>query len=305
MLLVALMLGMSAPALAAFSARINSSSARVYKSPSTGSAYVSGGKGVTVTVNAYSGSWAQISYKGNTGYIPIQYLNLVNRIKAYTGKSTPVYAQASTGSTKLGTLSIGTGVYVVGKSGSFYRIQNASGSATGYVASGTLTTKAKLTAAYQAYTTYKAYKAAQQSAALQQAAAQQAAQQAAASLSTIDKVLLLASSLVGRPYSLYDDNPPSSFNCSSFVEYCMEKYGYSMASTAAEQAAMSNKVSKDNIQKGDVLCFDTDGNGVCDHTAIYMGSSKFIEASQSAGKVQINTLDDWYQGCLMHAIRPK
>ena len=297
MLLAALMLLMGSGALAAFQARINSASAKVYTVPSTAGKYVSGGKGITVSVTGYSGSWARISYKGHTGYTQVKNLNLVNRVKAYTGKSTPVYKQASSSSSKMGTLPIGTGVYVVGKSGGYFRIQNASASVTGYVASGNLTTKAKLTRAYNAY------KAAKQ-AASSSSTSSSAASSAAASLSKIDKVILLARSLVGRPYAI-DDNPPSSFNCSSFVKYCMGKYGYSFEGTAAEQAAMGNKVSKGSIKKGDVLCFDTDGNGTCDHTAIYMGSEKFIEASQGAGKVQINTLDDWYQGRLMHAIRPR
>lgn len=321
LLLIAMLLGMNTAALAVFNARINSSSARVYNVPSTASkVYVTGGKGLVVTVTACSGAWAQVNYKGNTGYILTQFLNLANPVTAYVGKAAPVYAQASTASAKMGTLSIGTAVCVVGKSGSFFRVQNGSG-AMGYIPAGYLTSKANLTAAYQTYAAYKTYQAAQTAAAYQAAqkaaqlaaaqkaaqlaAAQQAAAQQAAKLTPIDRVLLLAMSLLGKPYSLYSDNPPSSFNCSSFVEYCMEAYGFSMKSSAADQAAMGNRVSKNSIRKGDVLCFDTDGNGSCDHTAIYMGSNKFIEASQSAGKVQVNTLDDWYQGRLLWAIRPK
>ena len=293
-ILAAMTLTAGATALADFQARINSSSAKVYASPSTGSKSVSGGKGITVTVKKYSGSWAQISYKGRTGYTQVKNLNLVNRVKAYTGKSTPVYKQASSSSSRMGTLPIGTGVYVVGKSGGYYRVQNASASVTGYVAAGNLTTYAKLSKAYEAY------KAAQQSS----GSGSSSSGTSTSGMSRIDKVLKLAQSLVGRKYAI-DDNPPASFNCSSFVQYCMGKYGYSFEGTAAEQAEMRNKVSKEDIKKGDVLCFDTNSDGKCDHTAIYMGSSKFVEASQGAGKVQINTLDDWYRGRLMHAIRPK
>ena len=308
-MLAVMMLGMGANALAAsFSARINSSSAKVYKTPSTSSVSVSGGKGVTVKVTGLSGSWARISYKGNTGYIKSKYLNLTDRAKAYTAKSTAVYKQASSSSGKMGTLPIGTCVYVVGKDGNYYRVQNASGSVTGYVASGNLTTYAKLKKAYNAYL---AAKEAEESAANDNITTGGSsntgtgtATDTSSSVSKIDKVISLAKSLVGRPYAI-SDNPPASFNCSSFVQYCMGKYGYSFAATAASQAAMSNKVSASNIKKGDVLCFDTDDDGTCDHTAIYLGGSKFIEASQNAGKVQINTLDDWYENRLMHAIRPK
>ena len=76
----------------------------------------------------------------------------------------------------------------------------------------------------------------------------------------------MAKGLLGRPYAI-SDNPPSSFNCSSFVEYCMEKAGYSMKGTAASQAAdgsYAKITSTSSLKKGDILCFDTDGDGMPD-----------------------------------------
>ena len=295
-ILVALLATAFAPAALAssFKAKINTSSARVYSQPSTSSKLsVRAVKGVTVTVTAYSGSWAQIKYKDYTGYIPIKYLNLTNRIKAYTAaKSTPIYEKASS-SSRSATLSIGTAVYVIGVSGDYCRVQNKSGSVTGYIKADNLTSKEKLTAAYNAW------KKAQQA---QQP--QKPGSGTTPSKSNIDKVIALAKSLLGRPYAL-DDNPPSSFNCSSFVEYCMERYGYSMQGTAAAQAADGSyaKVTS-GLKAGDVLCFDTDGDGTCDHTAIYLGNNSFIEASQNAGKVQTNTLTDWYKSHFLWARRP-
>ena len=54
------------------------------------------------------------------------------RYAAYTNKSTYVYRKASTGSDKK-SVSVNTKVYVVGVDGSFCRVQNKSGSVTGYV----------------------------------------------------------------------------------------------------------------------------------------------------------------------------
>ena len=291
LLLAVFLMNMGACALAAsFKACINSSSAKVYKSPSTSSKYLSGGRGLTVTVTAYSGSWARISYKGYTGYIQLRYLNRTDPLKAYTAKSTPVYRSASS-SGRLGTLPVNSTVYVVGKSGSYYRIQNASGSLTGYVRTNTLSKNKVKTA----------------SSGSGSSSSGSSSSGSSSSASRIDKVIALAKRLVGAKYAI-SDHPPYSFNCSSFVEYCMEKKGYSMAGTAAGQAAMSNRVSSlSNVQKGDVLCFDTDGNGSCDHTAISLssGGSSFIEASQGAGKVRIKSMDSYYKSYFMHAIRPK
>ena len=57
---------------------------------------------------------------------------LAARKAAYTNKSTYVYKSASTSSKRV-SLSKNTKVYVTGASGSYYRVQNAKGTATGYV----------------------------------------------------------------------------------------------------------------------------------------------------------------------------
>ena len=143
LMMVALLITCLTPALAAsVKAKINSSSARVYNVPSTSAkASVRAVKGIRVNVTGYANGWARISYNGHTGYMQSKYLNLVNRVKAYTSKSTPVYKQASSSSTRLGTLSTASTVYVVGRSGSYFRVQNQSGSVTGYIAGSNLSSK--------------------------------------------------------------------------------------------------------------------------------------------------------------------
>ena len=283
-LAVALLVACAPAALAtSYSAKINSSACKVYKSTSTSSKVLcSDVKDLNVSITGYSGDWAKIEYKGYTGYVKCEYLTLRSRLTAYTAKSTPVYKRASSSSSKLGTLGTGSTVYVVGMDDGYYRIQNRSGSVTGYVKSGYLTaTKPKTSSGSPS-------------------------SGSTVSVTGVDKAISVAKSLLGRPYAV-SDNPPSSFNCSSFVEYCLEKAGFSVKGTAAAQAADSSlaKISStSSLKKGDILCFDTDGDGTCDHTAIYLGSGSFIEASQNAGKVQTNSLSSWYKSHLLWARRP-
>ena len=142
-LLIAALLAVTVfPTMAlASNAKVNSSSARVYKSASTSSASVKMKKGTKLTVKSVSGQWAKVSLNGHTGYMPVKYLNSTSRYKAYTRKSTYIYKSASSSSSKK-AVSANTALYVVGKSGSYYRVQNASGSCTGYVKAGAIT-KAK------------------------------------------------------------------------------------------------------------------------------------------------------------------
>ena len=283
-LAVVLLVACAPAALAAsYSAKINSSACKVYKSASTSSKVLcSDVKDLSVSITGYSGDWAKIEYKGYTGYVKCEYLTLRSRLTAYTAKSTPVYKRASSSSSKLGTLGTGSTVYVVGMDDGYYRIQNRSGSVTGYVKSGYLTaTKPKTSSGSPS-------------------------SGSTVSVTGVDKAISVAKSLLGRPYAV-SDNPPSSFNCSSFVEYCLEKAGFSVKGTAAAQAADSSlaKISStSSLKKGDILCFDTDGDGTCDHTALYLGSGSFIEASQNAGKVQTNSLSSWYKSHLLWARRP-
>ena len=285
-LAVMLLVACAPAALAAsYSAKINSSACKVYKSASTSSKVLcSDVKDLNVSITGYSGDWAKIEYKGYTGYVKCEYLTLRSRLTAYTAKSTPVYKRASSSSSKLGTLGTGSTVYVVGMDDGYYRIQNRSGSVTGYVKSGYLTaTKPKTSSSSSG-----------------------SSSGSSGSATGVDKAISVAKSLLDKPYAV-SDNPPSSFNCSSFVEYCLEKAGFSVKGTAAAQAADSSlaKITgTSSLKKGDILCFDTDGDGTCDHTALYLGCGSFIEASQNAGKVQTNSLSSWYKSHLLWARRP-
>lgn len=297
LLAVALLMSACAPtALASFKAKVFTN-ARVYSGPSTSNRSIKVPKGLTVTVTATSGNWARVSYKGHTAYMQIPYLNLVNRPVAYTCKSTPVYKQPSSSSSRMGTLPIGSAVYVVNKVNGYYRVQNKSGSVTGYVKSGYLTSKAKLTAAYNAYKQSQSSKSSGGS-------------KAPSSSSPSSRLRSLLKSLYGRPYSSSAtiNSAPGSFNCSTFVRYVMGRFGIPMKATAAEQATdsrYSKITSISSLKLGDIVCFDEDGNGVCDHTGIYIGGGKFVDASHNAGKVRETSMSSWYKGHFMWARRPK
>ena len=78
--LVALMLVTTfTPALAAsVTAKVSSSSAKVYKKASKSSRSCRLKKGTTVKVTAVHGSWAKVKKNGHTGYMPKKYLNLTS-----------------------------------------------------------------------------------------------------------------------------------------------------------------------------------------------------------------------------------
>lgn len=165
MLIAVLLVSVAAPAMAeSVKARVSSSSAKIYKSASSSSAHVKMKKGTQVTVTAVKGNWAKVKVSGKTGYMPVKYLTKASssssqkpskRTVGYINKSTYVYRKASTSSSKR-AVSVNTKVYVVGQSGSYYKVQNSSGSATGYVKASCVSKKKVSTQGGSSSTNWKA-----------------------------------------------------------------------------------------------------------------------------------------------------
>lgn len=287
-LIMALLMLCPAASAASFKAKINSSSARVYKSLSTNSASVKGLKNLTVTVTSYKNGWAKVKYKGNTGYIQVKHLNLTNRIKAYTAKASNVYRYA--GSSKMGTLKKGATVYVVGVNGNYCRIQNASRSMTGYIRTGDLTTRKPATSAKNP--SGSSGKISSVPSGL--ASTTGSISSSSSTAKRLEYAIYLAQKQIGKPYRS-KANPPSSFNCSMLMYYCYEKAGFDMEDNAHEQGYDDDyrRVSYSDLRRGDMVCFDTNtgDDDLCDHTGIYLGKGYFIHASSSAGKVIITNME--------------
>ena len=136
-------------AMASTAAKVNSGSARLYSSDSSSSNSVPLEKGTSVSVKTVSGDWAKVSVKGVTGYVPVKYLNASSRTAVYTSKDTYVYKSASSSSDKV-SVGVNTKLYVVGVSGDYLRVQNSSGSRTGYVAASAVSRSKKSTSSGQA-----------------------------------------------------------------------------------------------------------------------------------------------------------
>lgn len=113
---------------------------KMYSKPSTSSASVKLPKGTTLSMSDASDGWAKVTLKGVTGYVPVKYLNSKTRATAYVNKGTYIYAEASTSSSKK-KVKVNSKVYVVGVSGDFCRVENKSGSATGYILTSCLSSK--------------------------------------------------------------------------------------------------------------------------------------------------------------------
>ena len=88
LMIALLMTSAMTPALAkSVTAKVNSSSAKVYKKASRSSKSVKMKKGVSLKVTAVSGSWARVKLNGKTGYMPTKYLTVTSKSNSKSGSS--------------------------------------------------------------------------------------------------------------------------------------------------------------------------------------------------------------------------
>lgn len=95
----------------------------------------------------------------------------------------------------------------------------------------------------------------------------------------------------GIPYAS-GGTTSAGFDCSGFTQKAFSDAGSSIPRTTGAQFNSGTPVDKGNLQPGDLVFFNTSGNGVS-HSGIYIGSSNFIHSSSSKG-VMISSINDPY-----------
>ncbi|MCR1849364.1 SH3 domain-containing protein [Paeniclostridium sordellii] len=118
-----------------------------------------------------------------------------------------------------------------------------------------------------------------------------------------DAVISLAKQQLGKPY-VWGAEGPGSFDCSGFTQYVFKNAaGKILPRVSKEQSKFGQSVNKSNLQKGDLIFFDTDKDGVVNHVGIYMGNNEFIHASSGGKKVMISQLNSYYNSAYTNARR--
>lgn len=107
----------------------------------------------------------------------------------------------------------------------------------------------------------------------------------------IETIISTAKSFIGVPY-VAAGTTPSGFDCSGYTQYVMSKNGINIPRTAASQYTKGTAVSRDNLQLGDLVFFETYQPGAS-HVGFYVGNNSFIHASGSQG-VMISSLSNTY-----------
>ena len=227
-------------------------------------------KGYKVEYIGTSGDWINIKYNGKVGYAHKDYVSSVNNNstdnsvkskKIVTASSLNFRSGPSTSASKIGSIPNGSEVGVISESNGWSKV-NYNGK-TGYVSSSYLADKGSSNVSVS---------------------------------NKADKVIEFAKTLLGKPY-VWGSEGPSSFDCSGYTQYVFKKsVGINLPRVSKDQAKFGKSVSKNDLQKGDLIAFDMEGanNGQVNHIGIYMGDKKIIHASSTKKKVLISDMTDYY-----------
>jgi cell wall-associated NlpC family hydrolase len=123
-----------------------------------------------------------------------------------------------------------------------------------------------------------------------------AQRRAAARAAVVARVLRVAASLRGRPYS-YGASGPGSFDCSGFTRYVFRLAAHRLLPhSAAAQAALSHRIARSAIRPGDLVFF-TSGSHVY-HVAIYAGHGLIWHAPHTGDHVRLQPIptSSWVAG---------
>lgn len=111
-----------------------------------------------------------------------------------------------------------------------------------------------------------------------------------------------AKSLLGVRYK-WGGTSRGGVDCSGFTTYVFAKSGIRLPRTSIEQSRIGERVSKADLQTGDLVFFVTGRRSSrINHVGMYVGDGKFIHASSSNRRVVVSPLSE-YMGAFAGARR--
>jgi len=110
-----------------------------------------------------------------------------------------------------------------------------------------------------------------------------------AGIATLKKT---AYSFLGARYR-FGGNSRNALDCSSFIQQVFREQKVNLPRTAREQFYVGNEVMRGDLQKGDLVFFQTYAR-FPSHVGIYLGNRKMIHASSRDHRVVISSMDTPY-----------
>ena len=282
-----------------YKATTNTDSVVVYQQKSTTSRKLATlKKGVTVTVNSVSGSWASITYNKNNGFVLVKNLDYATKKLVYAAAKTKIYKTASTSGSVVCTVMTDYPLYILSRDGDFYKVQDKDGQFKGYIKR-SLTSTTRKNPYDVAASAKKSYNSSGSTTSIpaQVKSSQYYLSTNMTAAKYRDYLVYLAETKIGCSYSASPNNK-TTFSNQSFVKTVLGYLGYTIPDRTNKvgHTGSAAYVSRGNLMKGDVVCFDCDekDGDLVDHIGIYIGKGYFVHASPAAKCVVVSKLSSGY-----------
>lgn len=234
-------------------------------------------KGDAVTIVDYQDGWSKINIGNNTeGWVKSEYINTndVYEIGYIYGENVNIRTADSLSSPVLAKCDSGVSVKVIQKNDEWYKIQLLDGT-QGYI--------------FQDYIKMK----------------KDAIQVVSRGYSSnYSGMIEYSKKFLGKKY-VWGTEGPDTFDCSGFTRFVFKNsVGKNLPHSSKAQSQLGKRVSKSDLETGDLIFFDTDNSGDVNHVGIYIGGGNFIHASSARGNVMISSIDSgFYEDSYLWAVR--
>lgn len=110
------------------------------------------------------------------------------------------------------------------------------------------------------------------------------------------RIVARAHELIGTPYRWGGQAEEDGFDCSGLLVYLYRSIAHRKLprTTHSMIAQRYNEVSRDQLQLGDAVFFNHNGEGATSHVGLYIGDDRFIHAPRTGKTIRIDSLDNSY-----------
>nr|WP_301295715.1 C40 family peptidase [Pseudomonas nitroreducens] len=110
------------------------------------------------------------------------------------------------------------------------------------------------------------------------------------------RLIARAHELLGTPYRWGGQTEEDGFDCSGLLVYLYQSIAHRTLprTTHSMIAQRHNVVSRDELQPGDAVFFNHNGEGSSSHVGLYIGGDRFIHAPSTGKRIRIDSLENGY-----------
>ncbi|CAG9620610.1 C40 family peptidase [Sutcliffiella rhizosphaerae] len=118
-----------------------------------------------------------------------------------------------------------------------------------------------------------------------------------------DAIIETGKKYLGAKY-LYgaSTNRTDAFDCSSFTVVVYQQNGVNLPRTSSQQGNVGKEIPLSDIRKGDLVFFDTEGDGTINHVSIVVDSNTLLHAATNTG-VAFATYNNYWKPRAVKAVR--